>query len=101
MLHNIASKYEIITVNMKVENEHLADFSELFSFESLITSIGLFSVLQLYLHRVNIFVEYKNGNHINENVIATKIMQRKYVYLKTAKGYVLISSSTTFRSVLK
>ena len=74
MLENIVSIYEIITFNMEVENEHLADFSELFSFESLITSVGLFSVLQLYLHRVNIFVEYKIGNHINEDAIATKIM---------------------------
>ena len=74
MLENIVSIYEIITFNMEVENEHLADFSELFSFESLITSVGLFSVLQLYLHRVNIFVEYKIANHINEDTIATKIM---------------------------
>ena len=74
MLENIVSIYENITFNMEVENEHLADFSELFSFESLITSVSLFSVLQLYLHRVNIFVEYKIANHINEDAIATKIM---------------------------
>ena len=70
---------KLLPFNMKVEDEHLSSFAELFSFESLITSIGLFSVLQLYLHRINFFVEYKNGNHINENVMATKIMQRKYV----------------------